>query len=701
MDIITNKNKISHNPSLSDLQNLFYYYQNGQIVEARELALSIIKFFPKNQFAWTVLGSIFEQTGKYSDAVNVYLNIVSLSPYDAVAHFNLGNLLQKLGRLNDAIERYIKAITLNPKFAEAQNNLGNTYKTKNDLDNAKRCYIKAVTLKTDYAEAHYNLGVVFHQQNMIEKAYHSYIKAISLKSDFSEAYLNFTDVFKKMKFNSLDPKLYHILSHIISNESFVRPSEISRYALNYLKQDPLIKDLLTNKTPLSNFEDFKYAVNVLNKFKLLNQLMSLCPIPDLDFETFFISMRNFYISNIDNIQISPELINFLSSLSLQCFTNEYIYYESDNEKKLIKELEYKIIQAFEKSEQPEERLILCLASYRPLHQYNWCKKNTALNKTLSVKKRLIEEPLIEKKITQEIPSISEITDKNSLKVKKQYEENPYPRWVKSVIFHRSKSISEVCNEINLHLYSKKINEVTAPSLLIAGCGTGQNSIESALRFCDSKVTAIDLSISSLAFAQRKTDELGIKNIKYLQADILDLNKLEKKFDIIESLGVLHHLDNPIDGWKTLQRLLKPNGLMKIGLYSKLARGDISEARKKNSTYKKEISLDEIRSFRSNYIFSKTKDKQSLSRFMDFFSMSEFRDLIFHVTEHCFTLPQIQDSLDTLGLKFCGFENNDIISRFKSSHSKETDIYDLQLWHRFEEENPNLFSGMYQFWCQKL
>ena len=378
----------------------------------------------------------------------------------------------------------------------------------------------------------------------------------------------------------------------------------------------------------------------------------------------------------------------------------YIY-ESNHETKLITELEYNIFQAFEKSEQPEEKLILCLASYRPLHQYNWCKKNQALNKIVSVKKRLIEEPLTEKKITREIPFLGEITDKNSLKVKKQYEESPYPRWVKSVIFHRSKSISEVCNEINLQLYSKKISEVTAPTLLIAGCGTGQNSIESALRFCNSKVTAIDLSISSLAFAQRKTDELGIKNIKYLQADILNLNKLGKKFDIIESLGVLHHLDKPIDGWKTLVGLLKPNGLIKIGLYSKLARRDISKVRNEFATTKKGISLDEIRNYRSNYISSKTKDKQCLSRYLDFFSSSEFRDLIFHVTEHCFTLLQIQDCLDTLGLKFCGFENNDIIKRFKSCHPKEIDIYNLDLWHRFEEENPNSFSGMYQFWCQKL
>jgi 2-polyprenyl-3-methyl-5-hydroxy-6-metoxy-1,4-benzoquinol methylase len=59
-----------------------------------------------------------------------------------------------------------------------------------------------------------------------------------------------------------------------------------------------------------------------------------------------------------------------------------------------------------------------------------------------------------------------------------------------------------------------------------------------------KVTAVDLSRASLAYAQRKTNELGIISIKYLQADILNLGELGQEFDIIESAGVLHHMTIP-------------------------------------------------------------------------------------------------------------------------------------------------------------
>lgn len=69
-------------------------------------------------------------------------------------------------------------------------------------------------------------------------------------------------------------------------------------------------------------------------------------------------------------------------------------------------------------------------------------------------------------------------------------------------------------------------------------------------------------------------------------------------------------------------------------------------------------------------------------------------------EHRFTLPQIKNCLDELGLKFFGFENKDVISNFREPRGNEADIYDLELWHQYEERNPRAFSEMYQFWCQK-
>ena len=104
--------------------------------------------------------------------------------------------------------------------------------------------------------------------------------------------------------------------------------------------------------------------------------MRVCPLPELQFEELFVKVRSLLLhqKNLDKIEASPELIYFLSTLSIHCFTNEYVYIESDEETNLIDKLQTEISQTLSQSEQPEVIKILCLASYRSLHQYDWCEK---------------------------------------------------------------------------------------------------------------------------------------------------------------------------------------------------------------------------------------------------------------------------------------------------------------------------------------
>ena len=87
----------------------------------------------------------------------------------------------------------------------------------------------------------------------------------------------------------------------------------------------------------------------------------------------------------------------------------------------------------------------------------------------------------------------------------------------------------------------------------------------------------------------------------------------------------------------------------------------------------------------------------------FFTLSECRDLLFHVQEHRFTLPQIGEALTSLHLKFLGFEmqNQRTLRKFRESHPNTNAPTSLSLWHEFELDNPDTFISMYQFWCQKL
>ena len=78
----------------------------------------------------------------------------------------------------------------------------------------------------------------------------------------------------------------------------------------------------------------------------------------------------------------------------------------------------------------------------------------------------------------------------------------------------------------------------------------------------------------------------------------------------------------------------------------------------------------------------------------------FRDLLFHQFEKQLSLIEIKDFIQKLGLVFCGFEDNRIVSLFQKDNKLTSDLYDLDKWNLFETKNPDIFSGMYQFWCQK-
>ena len=675
-------------------------YRLGKLDDAEASYKKALVLKPNYAEAYNNLGATLLTLGRMQEALASCSEAIALKPGYAAAHNNLGITLKELGRFDESVASCKQAIILKPDFTEAHSNLGNALKELGRLGEAVSSFKQAIALKPEYADAHINLGITFKELGRLDDALDSYIQALAFKPESAEAYVNLAIALKNASFKAANPRLYSPIIQLLHAGNFARPSELVRGILSLMKHDAQTKELLCEHKPPFGLRDATLIIDCLNEIPLLHHLMRLCPLPDLQFEELFVAMRSSLLKTLYQHETSSELIFFQSTLSIHCFVNEYIYIETEEEAHLVGELQSAISQTLAKSEQPSVKEILCLASYRPLYQYDWCQKLESLDDLPEVKRRLVEEPHLEKMIAREIPVLAKISDDVSRQVRAQYEENPYPRWVHLGVFIKAKSIASVIDELGLSLPSKNIENVSVPSILVAGCGSGQQSIETASRFSNCHVTAVDLSLASLAYAQRKTNELGLGNVEYLQADILHLEHLGEEFDIIESTGVLHHMDEPLAGWTLLVGLLRPGGLMKIGLYSELARRHIVEIRKEISALKLGGSEADIRKFRQSLIESEDDDHQLLTNWNDFYSLSTLRDLIFHVKEHRFTLPKIKKILDELGLEFCGFENRDAIAGFRNLYGEGADIYDLSLWHKFEELHPSTFAQMYQFWCQK-
>lgn len=302
-----------------------------------------------------------------------------------------------------------------------------------------------------------------------------------------------------------------------------------------------------------------------------------------------------------------------------------------------------------------------------------------------------------------IPALTPIGAGISSLVRGQYEENPYPRWK-----HKPQSTGRVSAA---RLLTALIPGFPAPArfhqpidLLVAGCGTGLEAVNMDAQLITNSFLAIDLSRASLAYALRMTRQLEVgEGIEFRQADILELDGLERSFDLITSVGVLHHLEEPLAGWRILTRRLRPGGVMYVGLYSEYAGQTVLKARALIEKRGWEATPENMRQFRREVLDQAHEELNLLPNWRDFYSLSMVRDLVFHVNEHRFTFPKIKACLGELGLTFLGLEGLSpaILQAYRQMFPDDPGATNLDYWARFEEQNSLTFVNMYRFFVAKF
>jgi SAM-dependent methyltransferase len=196
--------------------------------------------------------------------------------------------------------------------------------------------------------------------------------------------------------------------------------------------------------------------------------------------------------------------------------------------------------------------------------------------------------------------------------------------------------------------------------------------------------------------------LGVRNIEYAQADILELGALARRFDVIEAVGVLHHMTDPWNAWRVLLGLLRPGGCMRIGLYSAAARRDVERTTAFIAERGYGRSADEISRCRQELMdFADGTAQKNVTASPDFFSTSECRDYLFHVQQQTTTIPRIAAFLEESALEFLGFElDARVLRQYAARFPQDRAKTNLECWHTYESENPDVFAGMYVFMVQK-
>jgi 2-polyprenyl-3-methyl-5-hydroxy-6-metoxy-1,4-benzoquinol methylase len=342
-----------------------------------------------------------------------------------------------------------------------------------------------------------------------------------------------------------------------------------------------------------------------------------------------------------------------------------------------------------------------MASYLPLDSIPGAGKLPARSWPPAVEALLaqqVTQPAIEKALRDAMPRLTPIAGEVSLSVQRQYEENPYPKWV-LLPPSAPLDLDAYLGQLFARAPFRPLGKGGGIDMLIAGCGTGQESIDVARQFPGARVLAVDLSLASLGYAARKAGEIGVKNVEHAQGDVMELASLGRTFDVISSVGVLHHLAQPLQGWRELVSILRPGGVMLVGLYSEHARRGVVAAREFIAARGYGSTAAEIRRARQDLLAC--GEHGEVTSLRDFFGTNECRDLLFHVQEHRFTLPKVKEMLGALGLDFLGFVLEPASqAKYRQRFPQDIAAADLERWNEFEREFPQTFAGMYVFWVQK-
>jgi len=435
---------------------------------------------------------------------------------------------------------------------------------------------------------------------------------------------------------------------------------------------------------------------------LLLATLSAAANTDLDIEQLLTAVRKaLLLSPPKDTVRKGTLLEFACVLARQSEINEYVFAVSEEEQDRLAEISINLQGLRDGSRAASENLVL-KALYAPFWSLLGadgrdidCRmiKPQVLSRHVAAH---MAERRAEAKTARGIKSLGVIGDKTSQNVARLYEENPYPRWLSM----HTPTAGARRDQLVDHFGEDERAFMAAPyKVLIAGAGTGQQAIDAALGYGpQAALTAIDISLASLAYAKRMAARFGVENVQFVHCDILNADLLDDRFDVIESIGVLHHMDDPWRGWKNLIGALRPGGLMKIGLYSRAARRTIASLR--GDIQARALSGDEqtIRAYRQDIIAEgDAGDGAFLRQSADFYSLSNFRDLMFHVSEQHMTIPEIAAFMADNDLSFRGFQLPlDIAEGYPDGDA----VLNLDRWREFEDAHPDTFKGMYVFWCRK-
>ncbi|MEZ5774558.1 MAG: class I SAM-dependent methyltransferase [Hyphomicrobiaceae bacterium] len=588
---------------------------------------------------WTELGIGAARSGDHAAAVNFFTEACRIDPRNAARQFNLAVALEQTGEVDRAAAALATALRIDPALEEAARRLSGL---------ARRYRIEAVA-GLDAFGLGAALGARMADLDPIARL------AIARQRQATD------------------------LGGAIEVACDGRPAEVAA-------------EILSTRTPAFLADDLLLAA--------LEAGINREP----DLEVLLTGLRHALLTAIPNARFEDRaLLRLLLALVRQCRLNGHVWPVSPAEQTALAALAPDPARIVAGDVGEAIALLRALLYREPRDVLG---RDLRPDETAGIRPKAVRELLAalaaesaaEAEARARLPRLTPIEDAVSLRMKGQYEAAPYPRWTSITRpppggIHRA--LARIAGPERTAFFDRPFD------VLIAGCGTGRQAIQSAIGYGpNARILAIDLSEASLAYARREADRLAIANLEFAVADILKLDTLGRRFDVVESLGVLHHMAEPWTGFRALLGALAPGGLVYVGLYSAIARAPLAELRNAPDYPGVDCSDDEARRYRAALLAREWQTPGlGFLGSQDFYTLGDFRDLVLNRNEHQVTIAEIAGFLAAERLDFLGFTLEPAIATaFAARFPDEPHPGSLDTWRIFEEESPRAFDAMYRFWC---
>jgi len=668
----------------------------GAWLEAETLYRQLTDVYPDAADGWNMLAMLLHQRGALAEAAQLAERATGLRPGIAPYWLTVGNIAMAQQRHEEAQAAFRRAIRIESTFAVAYYRLGLSYHRQLTYTGAVEAYRQALRFAPDVAEIHAQLAEAYVSLDRPTEAMRAYEDAYRRDPAGEIDRRGGFECLQRLQFDTLPDFWYAEILRFFERQDLDRKPYVT-LALKVLETRPSFRAALQGATAGDALRDVETD-------PLFQALLRDCLVPHPRVERFLTRLRAQLLA--DTAARARASLDFLSALALQCFVNEYIYPQADQESAQAEVLAAEVDARLASGATLDDdtlRAVAVLAAYRPLHRLHAAQRLSSERgrspNFAELVRRSVHDMVTELRMRSAMPAIAEITEGVSQAVREMYEEHPYPRW----FFLDREPPLALSEWLTRELPAQPAVATPNPvRILVAGCGTGKDAIWLAANIADSQVLGVDLSRASLAHAQRMADELGVTNVRFRHGDILALDRIADRFDVIVSTGVLHHMRDPQAGLRVLTRLVRPGGLLKIGLYSSTARYSVNAARDLISRKGLKPIEPDIRTLRQ-MVFDAESDSplKELEISNDFYSMSMCRDLLFHIQEHQFSVPQIEASCKDHRLTFLGFAElpREVMGRYRRMFPQDATMDSLANWHAFEQEHPATFSGMYILWAR--